>query len=387
MKHKTSIEWTHQKGYQGAVWNPTTGCTRVSAGCDNCYAFALHDHRYKVNADAAMAEYRAGRGEIPYKPAGARAAGVAMPWSKQYDLPFSRVQLMEERVEGPLRVRRPTCYFVDSMADLFHEDVPDEFIERVWKTMVLAEEHRFLILTKRPERMRSFVTAWTQREAGEVLALAGQFEHDRSLDLRGDGELVRNLRANAEKPRPNIWLGTSVEDQASADERIPHLIATPAAVRFLSCEPLLAPVDITRFRHQYKDWCPKCRRELERPPGAQAIECAACGTAAALLIPNELDWVIVGGESGPRARPMDLAWARSLVAQCRAAGVTPFMKQLGSKPGYQGDVLAAAPHPDWRHTDRDPKHPGWTLYGLRESHGRDMSEWPEDLRVREFPNG
>ena len=123
MSGKTSIEWTHQPGYVGAVWNPTTGCTRVSAGCDRCYAFSLHDHRYKVNLDTA-------KGYGFSDALGARSSMLAghvdrvLPFPRQYDLPFSRVQLLPDRLDVPLRTRKPTCYFVDSMSDLFHEDVP-----------------------------------------------------------------------------------------------------------------------------------------------------------------------------------------------------------------------------------------------------------------------
>jgi protein gp37 len=332
MTGKTTIEWTDQPGYVGAVWNPTTGCTRVSAGCDNCYAFTLHDKRFKANLDAATAimtpfgpvqktvvsDARASRGKLH---------SASLPFPKQYDLPFSQVQLLEERIDAPLRVRKPTCYFVDSMADLFHEDVSDEFLMQVWSTMERATWHRFLILTKRPQLMRE--------RLGDV------------------------------PPLPNVWLGTSVEDQASADERIPHLLATPAAVRFLSCEPLLGPVDLTRIMQ------PACdpRDALE---GSFFAEDSFWGRLYYERRKHpRIDWVIVGGESGPRARPMDLAWARSLRDQCAAAGVSFFMKQLGSKP-----VLGHGGEADGRGVGVGP---------LRETHGRNPDEWPEDLRVRTWP--
>jgi protein gp37 len=342
MTGKTTIEWAT------AVWNPTTGCTRVSAGCDNCYAFALHDKRYKSNLDAAhefMGEHpdalelgdKAGQSVIATTRFVTR--GQELPWPQQYDLPFSRVQLLPDRLEDPLRHRKPERYFVDSMSDLFHEDVPDEYIARVWGTMEsqLAAHHRFLILTKRPERM----AAWVQ-------------EYHRHQQWVSEGTHVVPT---------NVWLGTSVEDQASADERIPHLLATPAAVRFLSCEPLLGPVDIRRW--SWGDRCP------DRQCGDSTWD-HNCELGEQLL-----HWVIVGGESGPRARPMDLAWARSLVAQCRAAGVTPFVKQLGSRP------TTWVQWPDeWA---RDGVHAESAVMHLREPHGRDMDEWPDDLRIREFP--
>jgi len=171
-----------------------------------------------------------------------------------------------------------------------------------------------------------------------------------------------------------VWLGTSVEDQAAADERIPHLLATPAAVRFLSCEPLIGPVDLSEGLQGWtveSEHASNCNCEDVHNEWRTA---ATCPVAVQVPAPR-LNWVIVGGESGPRARPMDLAWARSLVAQCRAAGVAVFVKQLGSKP-ISHDAA------DWPGDERDdggqPKH-------LRESHGRDPDEWPEDLRVREWP--
>src|SRR3990167_9436283 len=270
MTGRTTIEWTWMPGFEGDVWNPTTGCTRVSAGCDNCYAFSLHDQRYLVNREAAKKlgiGHHNGYSGIEAA-ADAREDDAKLPFPKQYDLPFSHVQLLPDRLDAPLRKRKPTCYFVDSMADLFHEDVPDEFIAQVWTTMFDCPRHRFLILTKRPERMRSWVTKY------------------REGHLLGD----------------NIWLGTSVEDQASADERIPHLLATPAAVRFLSCEPLLGPAFI-------QPW-------LYHSHIARAVIGGGQG--------SRIDWVIVGGESGSRARPMDLAWARSLRDQCAAAGTAFF---------------------------------------------------------------
>ena len=350
MTGTTTIEWTAQPGYVGAVWNPTTGCTRVSAGCDNCYAFALHDKRHLQNRETVRKVLG-----LPGTPARmdmqiAREKSVKLPWPKQYDRPFSRVQLLPDRLDVPLRTRKPTCYFVDSMADLFHEDVPDEFITKVWATMAAAHSHRFLILTKRPDRMRAY--------------------------------LERRYHNIGNPPAENVWLGTSIEDQRSADDRIPHLLATPAAVRFLSCEPLLGPVDLTRPRRT--DWCicqlhdPYVHKHYQEEPHSCArcghLQCRAFRPQTATLIEG-IDWVIVGGESGPRARPMDLAWARSLVAQCRAAGVAPFVKQLGSNP--RGDQFDFEHFAGRVRPDEAP--------GLREPHGRDMDEWPEDLRVREFP--
>lgn len=333
MTGRTTIEWTWPPGYIGAVWNPTVGCTRVSAGCDNCYAFALHDKRYASNLDAARAAGLLGPAYIEgdgYITTTARGRGDPLPFPKQYDLPFSHVQLLPERLDVPFRTRRPTCYFVDSMADLFHEDVPDEYIGDVFDSMLddRSRRHRFLILTKRPERMR-------------VLA------------ARDFCSPLWAVATTTGRPPENVWLGTSVEDQRSADERIPYLLATPAAVRFLSCEPLLGPIDLT------------CKN-------VDPATCGSRGFCDASLLAG-ISWLIIGGESGSRARPMDLAWARDLVAQGRAANVSPFVKQLGSKPILNGPTIDMG-------TDIED-----CVVELRESHGRDPAEWPEDLRVREWP--
>lgn len=346
MAGKTTIEWTHMPGYEGDVWNPTTGCTRVSAGCDNCYAFALHDKRYKVNLDAS---HGADDGREGTRTQRARRAGAALPFPKQYDLPFSQMQLLEERLDVPLRRKKPTCYFVDSMADLFHEDVPDEFLDRAFAVMGLAYQHKFLVLTKRPERMRAYMARLTDSAVAEYRDWPRLLEAQmaRLTDHIGSARMQAICEAPASNawPHPNVWLGTSVEDQKAADERIPHLLSTPAAVRFLSCEPLLGPLNLQVDYFDGTHGWPK--GELRNG--------------------SNIQWVIVGGESGPRARPMDLTWARSIRAQCRAAGdVAFFMKQLGSKPRMTG-VL------------------GDLAFHVSESHGRDMDEWPGDLRVREWP--
>ena len=270
MSGATAIEWAE------AVWNPVTGCTRVSDGCDRCYAFALHDRRYAAN--------RRARGE-----------GRAAPFPAQYDEPFSAVRALETRLDEPLRRKRPTLYFVNSMGDLFHERVESEFLDRVFAVMREASRHRFLVLTKRSERMRAH------------------------LEERGE-------------PAPNVWLGVSAERQDAADLRVPELLRTPAAVRFVSAEPLLGPVSLERWLSG---------------PGRGGV-----------------DWAIVGGESGRGARPCDAGWVRSLVGECAAAGVPAFVKQLGARPEDAGKALR-----------------------LRDRKGGDPGEWPGDLRVRSFPRG
>jgi protein gp37 len=255
----TAIEWTDE------TWNPVVGCSRVSAGCRNCYAFQLHDMRHR-----------------------AKLAGKDLP--DQYAQPFTTIQALADRLDTPLRWRRPRRVFVNSVSDLFHEDVPFDFILAVWGVMA-ATPHTYQILTKRAHRMLAFFE-W----AKEAMRARGLDEWEKGMEIQ-----------------PNVWLGVSVEDQRAADERIPLLLRTPAAVRFLSCEPLLGPVDLGRWLI-----CEPC--DDGRP--------VTMGTILHCQNPR-LDWVIVGGESGPGARPMHPDWARSLRDQCQAAGVPFFFKQWG----------------------------------------------------------
>jgi len=206
------------------------------------------------------------------------------------------------------------------MTDLFADFVPDEWIDRVFAVMALAPQHTFQVLTKRPERMRSYML--TAGLYGRLLLEAGRLRRWRPK--LGDIPISNPTQSAF---WPQLWCGTSCEDQARADERIPHLLATPAAVRFISAEPLLAPIDLGRIRF---------------PHGFVEIH---GGHLPAI------GWLIVGGESGRDARPMDLAWARSLVEQCRSAGTACFVKQLGSKPVGE-----------WGETDRRPFMAGhWRL--------------------------
>lgn len=263
MGDRSKIEWTD------ATWGPVTGCTKVSEGCDHCYAETIA-HRF---------------------------AGT-----KAYPNGFE-VTLRPERLDQPLRWQRPRRVFVNSMSDLFHKDVPDEYIARVFAVMALARQHTFQVLTKRPGRMRSLLSS-EEFESAVFLATEGRFE------------------GYFPWPLPNVWLGTSVENQKWADVRIPLLLDTPAAVRFLSCEPLLGPVQLDFIRYFDADaYCRGCSGLLS--PKHEP----SCGTE-----PGEhsgIDWVIMGGESGPHARPMHPDWARSLRNQCVSAGVAFHFKQWG----------------------------------------------------------
>jgi protein gp37 len=240
--------------------------------------------------------------------------------------------------------RKGRRIFLCSMGDLFHEDVPDGFLDRVFATMALTPQHTYQVLTKRPARMREYLTGDTRYTCIDETASAISGES-------GVGVVAR-------WPLPNVWLGTSVATQKDADTNIPELLRTPAAVRFISAEPLVEHVDLNGpwpgTVHD-RDW---------------------------LQMAGGLDWVIGGGESGTNARPFDLAWARSLRDQCREAGVPFFMKQVGRRPiGHWFDPNN--PPNVRRPAAWKPHFSGH--WRLGDSHGGDMDEWPEDLKVREMP--
>jgi protein gp37 len=259
MGDRTGISWTD------ATWNPIRGCSRVSQGCVHCYAETVAARFSKPGQAYEGLTDKHGR------------------WN-------GKILVVEKHMLDPIRWRRPRKIFVNSMSDLFHENLADDVIDRVFAVMARAPHHTFQILTKRPARMLEYSRA-------------------RLLGF----------------PLPNVWLGVSAEDQPTADERIPVLLETPAAVRFISAEPLLGPVDLYDYLH------PSCECELSDPMSAVYQHDEACPAGA-----GRLDWVIVGGESGPGHRAMDPAWAESIAAQCVSAGVPVFVKQdSGPRAGEQ----------------------------------------------------
>lgn len=206
-----------------------------------------------------------------------------------------------ERLTVPLRWKKPRRIFVNSMSDLFHESIPDRFIDQVFAVMALANHHIFQVLTKRPERMRDYM-----HNASRQLRVGSQMDQPNWIKL-STGRVYD--RFPEPWPLKNIWLGVSVENQETADERIPFLMQTPAGVRWLSCEPLLGPID------------------LELDEIDIALEPGGCGPNENIL--GRIDWIVVGGESGPRARPMHPDWAKFIRHQCNAQGVPFFFKQWG----------------------------------------------------------
>lgn len=265
MAENSAIEWTE------ATWNPVTGCDRISAGCDHCYALTLAKRLQAMGA----AKYQ-NNGDP-------RTSG-----------PGFAVTLHPSALTIPSRWRTPRMVFVNSMSDLFHARVPAPFIARVFAVMSLTP-HTYQLLTKRHARMRSLLSSPEFRRLVADTAPV----YAASPDLAQDYVMTT-------WPLPNVWLGVSVEDQKWANIRIPALLDTPAAVRWLSCEPLLGPIDL--------------RAAYRRVVGAE-------GDGPPLA--DELHWVVAGGESGPGARPMHPRWAEQLRDQCRASGVPFFFKQWG----------------------------------------------------------
>lgn len=343
MGDKSAIEWTE------ATWNPTTGCTKVSPGCAHCYAETL---------------------------------SLRFGWSKKPWIPAHEAEnviLHPERLAAPLRWKKPRRVFVDSMSDLFHDNVPSEFIDRVFAVMALTPQHTYQVLTKRPERMRKYVrNKDVAHRITSTLYVVEPRPTDMDIHFAKQGRTGGNETGMLRWPLENLWLGVSVENQRWADARIPILLDTPAAVRFVSCEPLLGPLDL-RAGFRDRHWSDSAYH--------------ADYTVPEML----LDWVIVGGESaGPTARrlvepccrtgspfpppakdrhrltydpanpdsicerfnsgacdlkdwqpkPDRLEWVRSLRDQCVAAGVPYFFKQWGGpKPKSAGALLDGR---EWR---------------------------------------
>lgn len=327
MAEHSKIEWTD------ATWNPITGCQIVSPGCTNCYAMKLAGTRLK------HVESRKGLTQD------SKAGPV---WTGE-------VRFNESALDQPLRWKRPRMIFVCAHGDLFADGVKDEWIDQIFAVMALSPQHTFQVLTKRPERMREYVLSRMEQKPDCPIAKAAYWISFGRQRISGSGGLVA-------RPLPNVWLGVSVEDQTRADERIPILLDTPAAVRWISAEPLLGPL------HLNHDWI------------APQRGCGGTHKHAGLPFtvmhgvyhesdPNKphhhhdgrcgprLDWVVAGGESGQGARPMHPDWVLSLRDQCAAAAVAFHFKQWG----------------EWVSIfDRDVEDPDW----------RNCSVWPD-----QYPNG
>jgi len=296
MSDNTNIEWTD------ASWPVVTGCTHISSGCDHCYAAKLTSGRLKH--------------QVAY--AGLATAGKFT----------GEIRLLPDRLDWPLHWRKPRKIFVSDMADLFHQDVPDEYIARVFAVMAATPRHTYQVLTKRHARLRALLSS----ESFPVLV------RNRMFEINPYAGQMAGPDHRPAWPLPNVWLGVSAENQHWADIRIPALVETPAAVRFLSCEPLLGPVDLSAWMPPgIARWqCGGCKRFYSGPLQKTCPGCGRvgywCGSHKGNGRPGEqpLGWVIVGGESGPGARPMIPDWARELRDQSTAAGVPFFFKQWGA---------------------------------------------------------
>lgn len=274
----SSIEWTDE------TWNPTVGCTRVSPGCQHCYAEAI-----------------AHRGMSPQH-RGLTVLGADGPrWTGE-------VRLVPDALTKPLHWQKPRRVFVNSMSDLFHESIPMDFIERVFRIIERTPQHTYQILTKRPDAAFQFFQ-W----------------------------LIQGGKTTRWHELPNVWLGVSVEDQLRADRRIPTLMQCPAAVRFLSVEPMLEEIDLKLDDLLHLAWDGR-----------------------------RIQWVIFGGESGPKARPLHIDWIRDGLQQCKALKIPAFVKQLGHRPFEEG-------------------YDGVVQLELEDRKGGNVAEWPYDLLVRDWP--
>lgn len=320
MSDKSRIEWTE------ATWNPVTGCSKVSQGCKHCYA---EREWARMSAPRPQPNVYTGRA-------------------------FTDVQCHPDRLLQPWNWVKPRLIFVNSMSDLFHESVPFEFIAQVFWIMSVTTRHTYQVLTKRPQRMLEFFD-WVAEEAA---SFPDNRIGDHSPDVKW--QPATKSRGGYDNcgpgwPYENVWLGVSIEDQATADKRIPLLMKCPAAVRWISAEPLLGPVDI--------------RWSLSHPIAIAAGFLQRGMFSPGLETLRRIDWVVAGGESGPGARPMHPEWARSLRDQCEAAGVPFFFKQWGNWAPYctHEEMLASG----YRLPDDDLHYLGITQDGLV---GRDITD-------------
>jgi protein gp37 len=324
MADKSEIQWTD------ASWNCTRGCTKISPGCKHCYAETFAERFRGVYLTKPDPTHKPAEGEKQRRIPVLDEAGnqVPHPYHEGFD-----PRLAPEQLDLPLRWAEGRKIFVDSMSDLFMQEVPFEYIDKVFVRMLLTPRHTYQTLTKRAARMAAYFASPNLYE--RVLTAAEEVRRDfPNLAQVGINDPLMH-RA------PWVWWGVSVEDKKYGLPRIEHLRQVPAAVRFLSVEPLLEDLG--------------------------TIDLAG------------IHWVILGGESGQKARDCELSWIRKVVAQCKAAGVPVFVKQLGARATDPENGIAGA-------RLRIPKESaGLIKLRLKDTKGGELTEWPEDLRIREMP--
>ncbi len=315
----TSIEWTQK------VWNPIVGCSIHSPGCKRCYAMRM---AWRLQAMAPKPD-GTGNPALTHYGGTVEQSRAGPVWTGKINV------APDDVLTAPLRRKKPTTYFVNSMSDLFHADVPDEVIDWVFAVMALCGQHTFQVLTKRADRMRAYMTEFVQGKRSVVEAGRGMAEPGK-LACRIASFRQASTACTPTWVLPNVWLGVSVEDQQRADERVPDLLATPTGIHWLSCEPLLGPVDLTRVK-RFRDGT--ADKEFINAVGGRmwTDQTGLPNPDPSWAYPGRrfsegrgLDWIVIGGESGKGARPMHPAWARSLRDQCAEAGVPMFFKQFGS---------------------------------------------------------
>ncbi len=310
---ESAIEWLWPQGYTGMAWNPITGCTKVSPGCANCYAETM---------------------SIRFKNVHGYGGNYLPNSSGRADILFH-----EDRLQQPFRWKNPRCVFVNSVSDLFHEDVSFEWVDKIMAVIALNPKHLFLVLTKRPERMLEYFQEGDSILADRCQDVATMATQKFGIvwDSRGSNKTlypphswyrdVSNRHPFPGWPLPNLWLGTSVENQHFADERLPILRQVPAVVRWASIEPLLGPInfDLHFERHDTN--------------GRNITGLAGLWDESDT---TSLDWAVFGGESGAGARPMHPAWLYKGVSAADQAGIPVFFKQWGQhRPKMEGDTKPA----------------------------------------------
>lgn len=332
-------------GWCNATWTIAVGCTRVDHRCDNCYAIPFV-HR---------GLHESHRGVTKIRPKDAARPGV--DWN-------GTVRTLPERLADPLRWRKPRRIFVGSMTDLFHPQIPFEYVAAVFGVMQATPWHTYLLLTKRPDRQFDFFEWTATRSNGDPV-----MEPDYKCHVRA-WETVRRPFERTGWPLPNVHLGVSVSDQPTADDAIPKHLRSPAALHWVSYEPALGSLSLARWMSQTSSCC-----DASMQGGNW---CCACDRYATPR--PRIGWVVAGGESGPRARDYDVKWGIDVADECRASGVPFFFKQLGSRPAGDGGGGAIT------HGDRGRwfEHRGRT-YEFSSRNGDVPAEWPVQLRVQQFP--